>query len=246
MIVTNVEEGWEVVFQTAHGVLAGAIANRLSDAWRSDFWPYTLAAIIAHDDFKETFEPGQHMYVTDVGAPRDFQLVSMQAEQRAKENTRRLKEAYRKHRWIGLLQSCHLEELYGNNDVSAELTELLEEERSRRKKVLKELGMSKAHLEQAYDTLQWSDRCSLILCQQKLPAMERDLEIMTTRDGTKYSIRQQNDDCVTVNPWPFRDKEFTVELDVQLLTQLEFKDDAELEHALDGCEPEFRVWTFHQ
>ncbi|MBB01232.1 MAG: hypothetical protein CMJ47_01150 [Planctomyces sp.] len=244
MIVTNVEQGWEIVFQTAHGVLAGAIAGHLKEEWRSKFWPYTLAAIIGHDDFKETFEEGQSVYVTEVGAPRDFQLVSMKSEQRVDENRRRLIEAYRKHRWIGLLQSQHIDNLYSGNDVSSDLNDLLAQEKKRRPQVLKELGMKKKELAQAYETLQWCDRCSLILCQQKLPAMERKLEIMTTAAGAEYSISEPSPGTVHVDPWPFRDKQFSVELDVYCLSKLAFQDDAELEQALIGCEPEFRVWNF--
>ncbi|APZ91808.1 hypothetical protein Fuma_01402 [Fuerstiella marisgermanici] len=37
MIVSNVESGWEIVFQPAHGLLAGKIAEHFDESLRSEF-----------------------------------------------------------------------------------------------------------------------------------------------------------------------------------------------------------------
>ena len=101
MIVTNVETGWEIVFQQSHGLLAAKLALELKHELRPMYWVETLGAILTHDDYKQPFI-GQH-YVTDVGAPRDFTLVEMSDADRLEETERRIREATRKHRWLGLL-----------------------------------------------------------------------------------------------------------------------------------------------
>ena len=63
--------------------------------------------------------------------------------------------------------------------------------------------------------------------------MSRALEIYTGTDGRRYDVlRPAPEGPVTVTPWPFREKQFTVSVEATTLSQLQFKDDAELAAAL--------------
>ena len=83
--------------------------------------------------------------------------------------------------------------------------------------------------------LQWCDRLSLILCQRALPERERWLEISVGPDGERYDVLQRDDDTITIKPWPFREARFVVVADARYLTQLSFKNNAELVAALEAA-----------
>lgn len=115
MIVRSVESGWEIVFQSAHALLASQIAMHLRLAQTTRYWPETLAAVIDHDELNTSF--GKNVYLTDLGAPKDFTQVHFKARERYDEVQRRIDSGYRKHRWIGLLAARHAEVLYRREAV---------------------------------------------------------------------------------------------------------------------------------
>ena len=245
MIVTNVETGWELVFQRSHGLLAGQIAEEFKNEHKPELWVETLEAILSHDDYKEPFD-GRN-YVTELGAPMDFSLVDLDAEQRVKETKRRIRESKRKHRWIGLLVSRHAEELYGKEEeVSDEMRQLLEDHKSWRRSTLRQVKRRKADLEHAYQLLRWCDRCSLILVRGLIPAMQRKLEITHGLEGTRYDLWQRDDDTIGIEPWPFAKKAFQVGVEVHLATQLAFQDDHDLIEHIEQSEIAYRTWDFQQ
>lgn len=242
MIVKSVETGWEIVYQAAHALLAGKIATQLRQLPGIHYWPETLAALFEHDDHKTSF--GKNVYLTELGAPKDFTQFRFTAQERYEEVKRRIENGYRKHRWIGLLAARHAEELYRGETVSKRLQSLLEHERGRREKVLGDLKTNEEALEQAYSVVQWCDRISLILCQNALPAMQRRLEIAPMQDGRRYEIWQQEDMTVAVDPWPFTSKIFVEHVEVRSLGQLAFSSDKELEKHLNESPVEQRSWHF--
>ncbi|MEQ8208759.1 MAG: DUF3891 family protein [Lacipirellulaceae bacterium] len=242
MIVRNVEEGWEIIFQGSHGLLAGQFARRMIAAKEIKFPLETLSSIIEHDDLKEEF--GDDTYVTDAGAPKDFTLFEFSANERYQESRRRIEHAYRKHRWMGLLISKHVEFLYEGEETAKRLTDLIEEEKQHREKVLKQLGIDCEVLDTAYELLRWCDRCSLILCRENLPAMERRLEIMTDRSDTRFEIWKCESDYVHVEPWPFDCEDFEVAVEVHSVKRLSYSSDKQLESDLAEGQTELRRWTF--
>lgn len=244
MIVRNVESGWEIVFQSAHALLAGRLATQLRQLLKIHYWSETMAAIVDHDDHKEAF--GKNVYLTELGAPKDFTQFRYTARERFDEVRRRIDSGYRKHRWIGLLAARHAEELYRHKNVSKKLEELLGAERQKRAAVLLELKTTEEALEAAYAVLQWCDRTSLILCQNALPAMNRRIEIASLGDGKRYEIWENEDGTVSVDPWPFRSENFDMHVEVRTVPQLTFKADRELECCLGECKVEDRVWNFRK
>jgi Protein of unknown function (DUF3891) len=244
MIVRSIEAGWEIVFQSAHALLAGQLATHLQRFGKIHYWSETLAAIVDHDDHKEAF--GSNAYLTELGAPKDFSQFRFTARERLAEVVRRIDSGYRKHRWIGLLATRHAQELYGREHVSKKLTALLEAEQRRRMSLLHELRTTDAALEAAYAVLQWCDRASLILCQNALPSMHRRIEIAALGDGKRYEFWQAEDDTLSVEPWPFSSDSFAVHVEVRTVHQLSFESDRELERCLSKCPVEDRAWNFQK
>ncbi|EAQ80541.1 DUF3891 family protein [Blastopirellula marina] len=243
MIVKNVDAGWEIIFQPAHALLAGTIAAHFQEAYRGPFWFETLTAITIHDDQKIEFRAGSSNSLTRAGAPQDFTMKSMSAEERFVEVRDRLRNAYQKHRWIGILESLHADFLYSEEEVSKPLRQLLDEEKGHRRSLLRQLKIGQKEAQAVYQLMRWCDRCSLILCQGALPAMERKLEI-TTLGKARFDIWQCKDKNVCIEPWPFDQTEFAVSIEVFKLSQPTFADDMQLSEALMQCKPIQRTWNF--
>jgi len=245
MIVKSCDEGWNVIFQPAHGLLAAMLAREFADERRCLYWFETITAIATHDDGQVAFQSGDRRYTTQAGAPKNFTDVEMSADQRYQKFRECLENAYRKHRWIGLLESQHAEFLYGDEEgISRDLKELLKEERARRKQTLDELAINVDDLQSAYDAMRWCDRCSLILCQDAIPAMGRSLEVITFSDGTRTDLCQDESGNLRVVPWVFASDQFEVTVEEHRLTQLAFADDKQLEEALRSATTHVRRFTF--
>lgn len=244
MIVRSTPEGWRIVFQSAHGLLAQRIAAELQVSDQLPFWQLTQTAIGIHDDGKQPYLRGARTYLTDAGVPRDFVLVPMASDNRRKDAEGHIWEARKKHRWIGLLVSFHTDFLYREESVSVEMSQFLDEEAMRRETVLKELNTTTDALQTAYDWMHWCDRLSLTLAGGDVPAMQRRVEIITNSLGQRYDLHQTKTGSLHVEPWPFRNSKFTVSVEDRTLTQLAFHDDEELRKALCATKVNERCYTF--
>lgn len=247
MIVCHASEGWEVIHQYAHGLLAGQIAEQIDPSHRPPRWVDTLAAIINHDDYQLDFD--ERSYLDASGAPLDFMQENPSGRERLAYIQRLLKNSKRKSGWIALLVSMHTEFIY--QDAKADnpaMQSFLKEQAEERKRLRRRYGVTKAEAEAAYLFLRFCDRLSLILCRQEVPSAGRRLEINRAMDNQTYYVRQHpaDDAALTVEPWCFAIGEFKVAVDVQLLRQLRFKSNQELEKALAEAEVEVREWTFKQ
>lgn len=136
-------------------------------------------------------------------------------------------------RWVTLLTSMHLSRLNeSKRGESSEMDKFLDEQLQNQQNWRKELGIKKDEADAAYAFMQWCDRLSLILCQHELPDDERFLEISIGPDKQRYEIMQRSDRLVNIQPWPFEDKQFTVNVEACNLEQLKFESNAELTQAL--------------
>ncbi|KAA5549275.1 DUF3891 family protein [Adhaeribacter rhizoryzae] len=237
MIVNMVPEGWEIIYQQAHALLAMQVAFAWRTADRPERWVDTLAAIAQHDD-GQRFWAGS-IGLTPAGAPANFTMLPFSLEQATQVMT----EARYQGRWRCLLTSMHLsflyEELRGQNPkTDAFLNEQLENQKRWRKA----LKVNKKQAQQAYDLMQWCDRFSLILCRSQLPEAERTLEVSKGPDGVQYHVIQQKDGLIRVTPWPFEPKIFTVSVEASYLTQLQYKDENELTEALQTAPIRSKSW----
>jgi hypothetical protein len=153
-----------------------------------------------------------------------------------------------KSRWNALMMSMHTSFLYepkrGKDNA---LDEFLDQQRiNNQPKWRKQYKASKAEAEYAYAFLQWCDALSLILCMDQVPPEERRLEVSIGPDGTSYFILQRKDGSLSIDPWPFGDKEFTVHVETFQLNQLVFADDKELYNAIQDAPLTVKEWTFIQ
>ena len=237
MIVNLVPEGWEIIYQQAHALLAAQIAFEWHPNHRPERWVDTLAAIAQHDD-GQRFWAGE-IGLTPAGAPANFTVLPFSMEQAQQV----LYEAGFQGRWRSLLTSMHLsflyEELRGKNKAT---DAFLDEQNENQTRWRKELKVNKQKAQQAYDLMQWCDRFSLILCRSQLPEAERTLEVTKGPDGVQYEVVQQKNGDLQVSPWPFQKNNFTVSVEASYLQQLQFKDEAELTASLDQAPIRVKSW----
>ncbi|SHJ39461.1 Protein of unknown function [Hymenobacter daecheongensis DSM 21074] len=238
MIVNLTKAGWQIIYQQAHALLAMQLAWHWQPFGPADRWVSLLAAIAQHDDEQKAWDG--HYGLTPAGAPADFTLQEFSLEQAQGV----VRAARFQGRWRSLLTSMHLSVLYEPLRGQQKATDaFLDEQLASQETWRKQLKVSKKEAQQAYDLMHWCDRLSLILCRQELPEMGRSLEIYTGSDGQRYDVvRPTADGPITITPWPFQAKSFTVSVETSLLTQLQFKDDPELAAALRTAPIETLSW----
>ena len=239
MIVNATQNGWEIIYHRAHALLAAQLAGQ----WRRKNAPErlfeTLAAISHHDDLEKEWE---EYNLTVGGAPMDFTLSQEISIQQLTDLT---KNARYRGRWVSLLISMHISRLHeSKRGKFSELDQFLDEQRQNQQRWREELGVEKAKVDAAYAFMQWCDRLSLILCQHELPADERFLEISLGPDHQRYDIMQYRNGLVTVQPWPFEDDQFTVNVEACDLFQVKFDSNSELTNALQQAPIKPLEWTF--
>lgn len=239
MIANLIETGWEVIYHRAHALLAAQLAGHWHRKDRPERLIETVAAISHHDDLEREWE-GNHL--TEAGTPLDFTLDKKTDLKKLRELT---KNSRYRGRWVAMLISMHMSFLNeGKRGESAELNNFLDEQLENQKQWRRELKITKEEADKAYAFFQWCDRLSLILCKHELPVGERALEIGTGPDGNRYDVVQYSDDSVNVQPWPFTDTEFTVNVEACYLEQVKFEDNAALTAALQTAPIKVLEWTF--
>lgn len=241
MIVNAAPQGWEVIFQRAHELLAQQIAVHWQASQRPVRWLELLSAIGEHDNRQEGWHG--HYHLTSSGAPKDFSMQEFSLSQ-AREVT---DVTQYKSRFASLLISMHTSYLYAHlRGSDKEIDQFLNDQEILQKNWRRSLGMSEGDARKAYRLLHWADRCSLILCKSELPADQRRLEVFTGPQDKSYYIWQRKDQSLGVEPWPFEEDEFTAWVESRTLSQLSFKNDEELAKALFACEVEEKSWTFRK
>ncbi len=243
MIVKHTEAGWAIIYHYAHGLLAGQLAHHLRHDLRPARWVETLTAIIEHDDQQLDFS--EKVSLSAVGAPRDFTQEDRTASYRLEHARRVVAAGLHKSGWIALLISMHLDFL--NADLAEEhpgFAEFLSEQRTLRTTLRRRYGLNKARAEAIYQLLLFCDRCSLILCQDGVPALGRKLEINRTIDEETYFIWRSESGDLHVSPWCFAEDTFTVSVEQRTLRQLQFASDEDLRQALASAEVSVVEWTF--
>ena len=243
MIVNQHEAGWEIIYHRTHALLAAQLAGH----WKRSDAPVrlyeTIAAISHHDDLEKEWEGKE---LTAVGTPLDFTLDSSVDEAESLKKLKEMTESARyRGRWVAFLTSKHMSFLNeARRGKSAEMDEFLDQQLENQEKWRKELKLTKKDVEDAYAFMQMFDRLSLILCKQQLPEDQCALEIAIGPDEQRYDVVKLEDEKVTVKPWPFEDKQFTVNIDACYVNQVTFDSDAEFTEALKSAKIQPLEWTF--
>ncbi|MCC9166425.1 DUF3891 family protein [Pontibacter harenae] len=237
MIVNATPEGWEVIYQQAHGLLAAQLAYHLKPALQCQHWIDTIIAIANHDNRQKTWHGRDGL--TPAGAPADFTLLPTTLEQ-----ARELMHAVRfQSRWVTMLTSMHMSYLYEEVRGQDKATDtFLDEQQQLQESCKKSLQISPEEAKRAYAIMQWCDRLSLILCRNELPADERALEITAGPDEQVYFVKQLKNKTIQVEPWPFAQNKLTLQVEYRELKQLQFKNEKELAEALKKSAVLWKSW----
>ena len=240
MIANQTDYGWQIIPQEAHALLASQIAFYWNKAQRSRYWPETLAAISDHDDGQDPMN--RHTALTKAGTPMSFEISAYSVGQ----IERVLKYASFKSRWVALMIASHVLYIYRElQEGDPELKKVLKTARRQQKRWIKEIATTKQEVAVAYDIMQWCDRCSLILCQDKIPQDYRQLEVHHGPEQP-FFISQKENKNLTVSPWPFEAEQFTVGLDFLMIEQAVFKSAKELKDKMLSDKRGRTEWTFEK
>ncbi|MBS7563914.1 DUF3891 family protein [Mucilaginibacter sp. Bleaf8] len=239
MIVNYTEQGWEIITQRAHGLLAGQFMLHWAAKQRPKRWMETLLAVAEHDDARIELEADD--LLTPQGGPLHFAMRSFDAE-----HCRRVGDfALSKSRYIALLHSMHMDFLYRDEaKESKEVKAYLAGQTKLQKYLRKGLNLNQQEADKLYALLEWCDALSLLLCQHKVQPEERGIDISRGPAKSEHQLRQMANGALTVTPWPFEDDAFEVQIESRLLTQLHFKTNDEFKKAFLAAEVQELTWQF--
>jgi hypothetical protein len=238
MIVNRTEDGWELIYQQAHALLAAKLVTYWHEDPRPDRWTETLNAIAQHDNGWQEWESGARLMPD--GSPRSFldtppEDVVLQAE-------RVVTRAWHQSLWVGLLVSQHISHLHeSRRGEHGPLDELLDMQVRLRAEWAAALGVSDEEVLDGYSLLRWGDTCSLILCRHLLQRGQIEA-VAVGPDGTEYQARMRGDGSVTIAPWPYILDRFPVSVDSYRVYQEAFADDGELAEAIHVSPPRTLEW----
>lgn len=239
MIVTQIDTGWQVIHQQAHGLLAVQLALHWQVAKRPVHWVETLVALTEHDDGQNKWEGRNHL--TTAGAPLHFQILDYSVEQ----CKNMIDIGLQKSRWNALMLSMHTSFLYeSKRGTDKALDAFLDQQGKNQAKWRRQTKTTKAEVAYAYAFVQWCDALSLVLCLDQVPPEGRRLEVSSGPDGLPYYIHQQPDEVLCLDPWPFNESSVSVHVETFQLPQLVFKHDNELYDAIQDSTVAMKEWTF--
>lgn len=238
MIANYKEEGWQVITQRAHGLLAAQLAAQWRENDRPARWMETVLAIAEHDDAENELD-GEEL-LTPTGGPLHFSMKKFDLA-----HCRQLSAlTITKSRYIALLTSLHMSFVYGEfarTDKAAKA--FLEEQQQQQETWRKELGMTKEEVLRIYNLVEWCDAFSLLLCKGELQPEKRKVEISSGPDKKMYYLTQLNESMLTVEPWPFQMPQFEVRFESRTLTQLQFSSSKEFRAAFLAAPVSETAWT---
>jgi len=243
MLINFIESGLEVISHPAHGLLSGKIAQQIDSKYRLENWLETLVAIIEHDD--EQLSPKQKNCISKIGMPLDFLNNSLPIEKPLEHAKAVFDKVSLKSSWSAMLLSHHLEFLYEDAaEDSKEFKEFLTEIKQFRKVMCSLHRVTQNEVEEIYQIMVFSDRLSLILCQNEIPQLGRKLEINESIDGAKYFVSKLNNGAITVRPWIFENDNFEIFVDARLLKEIKFKDEKHFTNTLAAAPIYLKTWKF--
>jgi hypothetical protein len=236
LIVKYTENGWEIITQRAHGLLAGQICARWKISEQPARWVETLMATAEHDDVFNEFQPGS--LLTGSGGPVNFKMTKF--DRAACDQL--IDMALSKSRFTALLFARHIGFTHGKEPEAKPYLITLKKCED---KWIKEAGVSISEVDQSYELLEFCDAFSLLVCQDQIPPEERTLEISSGPDGTPYRFFQK-DGKLIVSPWPFETKKFEVNYECLHLKQMSYKNDGEFRAALRKAKVELKKITISE
>ncbi len=215
MVVNYTEEGWLIITQRSHGLLASQICAFWKKDNQPDRWIETLIATAEHDDANNELEKSD--LLEENGGPKNFKMVPFQKDY----CDGLMNNAMTKGRYIALLIARHIQFLYGEIPEAKSYCRSLQKQE---KLWLKETKATRSEIDKSYRLLEFCDAFSLLICQNLIPAENRKIEISIGPDGKPYELFTGDDKQLIVSPWPFELETFKVNYETRVLGQLSFKD----------------------
>ncbi len=242
MICNRREDGWELVYQNAHGV----VAMELLRHWRAPDrpggspgrWGEVLYAAAQHDNGWQEWEPGDHL--TALGTPRHFEETTDADIVRQSEMA--LGRVRHASLFAGLLLIEHFRTLYAASE-DADTQAMLRRQTAEAAKYRRVLDVSAQDVKAHYEYLRFADTLSLTLCLRRLDLMaDRRIEIETV-GGVRYFAFRRADESICVEPWPYDVASFDVSAEAYHLPALTFESNDALAAAVADARIVPRVWT---
>ncbi len=215
MIVNYTLEGWQIIAQKSHGLLAGQFCFYWNLKDRPKRWFEILISATEHDDASNEFE--DDALLNKSGGPIDF---SMKAFDKSFYD-KMLALSLTKSRYIALLNLKHIQFLFSgvDNQKAVDYAKSLEKTK---KKWLKEIDMDEVELNKAYQILEWCDAISLLICQNKIQPEKRKIEVSTDANGQTYYMWEKEDHVLQIEPWPFEISSFVIRYESKTIKTLQF------------------------
>jgi len=226
MIVNYTEDGWQIITQRSHGLLAGQLCAHWQTNTRPKRWMETLIATAEHDDVFNEFDNAD--LLDGNGAPLNFKDTRFEAEMAQ----RLIDMATTKSAYIALLISKHIQFVHGGDPKAANFIKKLH---SLEKKWRSIAGTTAPEVSQSYDLLEFCDAFSLLLCQGMIQPESRRIQISIGPDQRRYDMYLK-DERLVVTPWPFETNSFQVNYETRILKQLSFKNTNEFKSMIKKAE----------
>ncbi len=222
MIVISHDNGWKIINQRSHGLLAAMLAYEYAIDLPSQVLVPTLIAIAEHDDGVQ--ETNQEKNLTEAGAPRHFMVSDHSKKSDLTQLLNVMEISGSKSQLNALLTSLHLKFLYsGRKDgEDQDLDAFLKNQEKLRQEALKNLRMDKKYADRLYRLLEWCDAFSLLICMDKIQPKGRKMEISQSPDGDMNQTFYKANKEITVEPWVFKNTTFQVFYEYRILEQLKF------------------------
>lgn len=240
MIVRKIYQGYEIIFQRNHALLAGALARELKGALRPPHWTETLSAILEHDDGQTDWSDAE--WITDEGHPIDFSERGFDLAQAQRVTN----ESSYKSTWVQLLISMHATSLcQASENQTPEMLQFVTEQKDIQRKLRKLHSLRKTEVEGYYRFLRWCDECSLILCKGAIDQNKRrPMTIGEITSRTTVQMARTSDGFLTITPWCFHNEFFTVSAELFRMKQTCFQSTEELKNHIANTRPTTKTWTF--
>ena len=241
MIVVYKENGWEIITQRNHGILAAQIGLHWKFTGRPARWCEIILAIGEHDDVEMELS-GENL-LTETGGPLDFSMKSFNLDKC--QLLARL--TITKSRYIALLTSLHMEFLYRKQaKTDAIAASFLKDQKKLRLTLGKELNISEKECERIYGLIEWCDAFSLLLCKGDIQPEHRIIEIGTGPDKQAYNVFQVDEGILSVEPWPFDVDRFLVSYEKRSFAKLKFKSSADFRSEFMKAPVKEAVWELRK
>ncbi|QRR00275.1 DUF3891 family protein [Dyadobacter sandarakinus] len=235
MIVNYTAEGWSMIMQRSHGLLAAQICAQWKKEDQPARWVDTLIATAEHDDANE--ELSMPEINPETGGPKNFKMKPFDEEY----CDRLLNMAFAKGRYVGLLIARHIRFLYRDEPTAGKYCEQLEQKEA---EWITEAGTTEKAVAASYELLEFCDALSLIMCQDLIPPEGRKMEISNGPDGTTYQLFRAENGDLAVQPWPFEPASFEVSYESRCISQLSFKRPEALRDLLQQANARLHAFTF--